>query len=105
VFNRSRWSSREAARRPLTLLVAAFLPAGPVTIGLDDTIERRWGARITARGIDRDPVRSSRGHLVKASGWHSLSFMLLAPIRWADRVCSRTDRILLTQFCNDRKIW
>jgi hypothetical protein len=32
----------------------------PVVIGFDDTIERRWGAKISARGIYRDPVRSSK---------------------------------------------
>ena len=34
-------------------------------IGIDDTIERRWGRKIAARGIYRDPVRSSHGHFVK----------------------------------------
>jgi DDE superfamily endonuclease len=86
VLNRNRWSSREVARRLLALLVATFLPTGPVIIGLDDTLERRWGARIKARGIYRDPVRSSHGHFVKASGLRWLSVMLLAPIPWADRV-------------------
>jgi hypothetical protein len=86
VLNRNRWSSREVARRLLALLVAAFMPAGPVIIGLDDTLERRWGARITGRGIYRDPVRSSHGHFVKASGLRWLSVMLLAPIPWAERV-------------------
>jgi hypothetical protein len=62
------------------------MPAGPVIIALDDTLERRWGARIKARGIYRDPVRSSHGHFVKASGLRWLSFMLLAPIPWAERV-------------------
>src|SRR3954464_9360762 len=62
------------------------MPAGPVIIALDDTLERRWGARIKARGIYRDPVRSSHGHFVKASGLRWLSFMLLAPIAWAERV-------------------
>jgi hypothetical protein len=38
----------------------------------DDTIERRWGAKIKARGIYRDPVRSSLGHFVKASGLQPL---------------------------------
>jgi hypothetical protein len=52
-------------------------------IGLDDTIERRWGAKIKARGIYRDPVRSSHGHFVKASGLRWLCVMLLAPIPWA----------------------
>src|SRR4051794_18138602 len=46
----------------------------------------RWGARIEARGIYRDPVRSSRGHLVKASGLRWITVMLLAPVPWAGRV-------------------
>jgi len=33
------------------LLVNTFVPNGPVIIGLDDTLERRWGAKIAARGI------------------------------------------------------
>lgn len=86
VLNRNRWSSRAVARRLLTSLIAAFMPTGPVVIGLDDTLERRWGARIKARGIYRDPIRSSHGHFVKASGLRWLSFMLLTPIPWADRV-------------------
>ena len=86
VLNRNRWCSREVARRLLRLLVRAFMPAGPVIIALDDTLERRWGARIKARGIYRDPVRSSQGHFVKASGLRWLSFMLLTPVPWADRV-------------------
>jgi hypothetical protein len=59
------------------------VPQGPVVIGLDGTIERRWGAKIKARGIYRDPVRSSHGHFVKASGLRWLCVMLLAPIPWA----------------------
>ena len=86
VLNRNRWSGRAAAKRLLHLLLAAFAPDGPVVIGIDETIERRWGARIRARGIYRDPVRSSRGHFVKASGLRWISVMLLAPIPWAGRV-------------------
>ena len=62
-----------------------LLPAGPVVVGIDDTIERRWGARISARGIYRDPVRSSKGHFVKTSGLRWLSLMLIVPIPWAAR--------------------
>jgi hypothetical protein len=57
-----------------------------VVLGIDDTIERRRGKRISAKGIYRDPVRSSKGHFVKASGLRWLSLMLLAPIPWAGRV-------------------
>src|SRR3954449_8229323 len=83
VLSLGRWSSRAVAHRLLLLLVAALVPQGPVVIGLDDTIERRWGAKIKARGIYRDPVRSSHGHFVKASGLRWLCVMLLAPIPWA----------------------
>jgi hypothetical protein len=70
----------------LLLLVHAFTPEGPVIIGIDETLERRWGAKIKARGIYRDPVRSSHGHFVKASGLRWLSVMLLSPIPWTGRV-------------------
>jgi hypothetical protein len=86
VLNRAAWSGRAAARVLLGLLLDAFLPAGPVLLGLDDTIERRRGKRISAKGIYRDPVRSSHGHFVKASGLRWLSLMLLVPISWAGRV-------------------
>jgi hypothetical protein len=85
VLSRARWNGREAARLLLDLLIRAFVPAGPVILGLDDTIERRRGKRITAKGIYRDPVRSSHGHFVKASGLRWISLMLLAPIPWAAR--------------------
>src|SRR3954453_22076212 len=68
VLGHGRWSSRAVGHRLLLLLVAAFVPTGPVVVGIDDTIEQRWGAKIKARGIYRDPVRSSRGHFVKVSG-------------------------------------
>ncbi len=86
VLNRAAWCPRAASRLLLGLLVAAFVPAGPVVLGIDDTIERRRGKRIAAKGIYRDPVRSSHGHFVKASGLRWLSLMLLAPVPWAGRV-------------------
>jgi hypothetical protein len=55
-------------------------------MGIDDTIERRWGKRIAARGIYRDPVRSSDSHFVKTSGLRWLSLMLLVDISWANWV-------------------
>ena len=86
VLNRAAWDPRAAARLLLRLLADAFVPEGPVVLGIDDTIERRRGKRIKAKGIYRDPVRSSHGHFVKASGLRWLSLMLLAPIPWAGRV-------------------
>lgn len=83
ILNRARWCPRALARVLLCLIVVRLVPEGPIVIGLDDTVERRWGRKITARGIYRDPVRSSHGHFVKASGLRWLSFMVLTPVPWA----------------------
>lgn len=87
VLNRARWSGLQVSRILLHRLVQTFVPAGaPVLIGMDDTIERRRGERIAARGIYRDPVRSSRSFFVKTSGLRWLSLQLLVRIPWAERV-------------------
>lgn len=83
VLNRARWSSRAISQKLLYVLLDSFVPQGPIVLGLDDTLERRRGKKITARGIYRDPVRSSHSHFVKASGLRWLSVMLLVPIPWA----------------------
>jgi hypothetical protein len=85
VLNRAVWSSWALSRTLLKLLVQTFVPKGPIICALDPTVERRRGAKIKAKGIYRDPVRSSHGHFVKASGLRWLSLMLLAPIPWAKR--------------------
>ena len=87
VLSRAVWSSRAVAGWLLRLLVATFVGAdAAVVIGIDDTIERRWGHKISARGIYRDPVRSSKGHFVKTSGLRWLSAQLLVDIPWAGRI-------------------
>jgi hypothetical protein len=85
VLNRASWSSLRTSRQLLQLLTTIFVPDGPLVMALDDTIERRRGEHIAARGIYRDPVRSSRSHFVKTSGLRWLCLSLLAPIPWAGR--------------------
>jgi len=86
VLNRAAWSSLAAAQILLGLLISACARSGTVVLGLDDTIERRRGEKIAAKGIYRDPVRSSHAHLVKASGLRWLALMLLVRLPWAQRV-------------------
>jgi hypothetical protein len=87
VLNRAVWSPLELAQVLLKLLVKTFVHAeDAVVLGIDPTIERRWGHKIAARGIYRDPVRSSESHFVKASGLRWISLMLLTPIPWAQRI-------------------
>jgi hypothetical protein len=86
VLNRASWSALAASRILLRLLVVTFLPDGPLVIGVDETLERRTGAKIAAKGVYRDAVRSSHSHFVKATGLRWVSLMLLVPIPWAGRV-------------------
>jgi hypothetical protein len=86
VLSRAKWSSLLISSLLMGMLINAFVPQGPILLGLDDTIERRRGDKIKAKGIYRDPVRSSKSHTVKASGLRWLSLMLLTPIPWAQRV-------------------
>jgi DDE superfamily endonuclease len=86
VLNRAAWSTREASRILLGLLVEAFVPEGPLVVGVDETLERRQGKKIAAKGIYRDPARSSHTHFVKTSALRWVCLTLLAPIPWASRV-------------------
>ena len=86
ILSRAAWSPRVGARILLGLIVEAFVPDGPIILAVDDTIERRRGRCIKAKGIYRDPVRSSDSHFVKTSGLRWMSLMLLAPVPWAGRV-------------------
>ena len=87
VLNRAIWSPLDLAHSLLMLLVKTLSQEEQaVVFGIDDTIERRWGRKIAARGIYRDPVRSSESHFVKASGLRWISLMLLTPLPWAERV-------------------
>lgn len=58
----------EASRVLVHSLVKALVPEGPLVVGIDETLERRYGKKISAKGVYHDPVRSSHKNFVKASG-------------------------------------
>lgn len=87
VLNRAKWSSRALSGLLLRLLIQLFVPEdAAIVVGIEETIERRRGAKIAAKGISRDPVRSSKEFFVKTSGLRWISMLLLTPIPWAQRV-------------------
>jgi hypothetical protein len=87
VLSRASWSSLKASCVLLGLLVKAFVPEGdPLVVGIDETLERRWGKKISAKGVYRDPVRSTHGNFVKSSGLRWVCVMLLVEIPWASRI-------------------
>ena len=70
----------------LNQLVSVFIGLEPIVVGIDETIERRWGPQIKARGIYRDAVRSTHKQVVKCSGLRWVSVMALCSVPWAGRV-------------------
>jgi hypothetical protein len=85
VLNRDAWSCLAAGQVLLGLIVAVIPRDWPIVLAADDTIERRGGRRIKARGCYRDPVRSSRKHVVKCFGLKWVSLAVLMPVPWSDR--------------------
>jgi hypothetical protein len=87
VLNRAKWSSLQASKILLGLLVAAFVSMiGPVVIGVDETLERRWGRRISEKGVFRDAARSSHNYTNFSMGLRWVSMMLLVPVPWSERI-------------------
>ena len=88
VLSRAVWSPLLAGELLLAMLMKHLDTdeAEPLVFGIDETIERRWGAEIAKRGIYRDAVRSSKSHFVKTSGLRWISLMWLTEITWAERI-------------------
>jgi DDE superfamily endonuclease len=76
---------REASRALLGLLVRTFGPNSPLVIGVDETLERRWGKKNVAKGTYRDPVRSAKECFVKASSLRWVCLLRFVPVPWAGR--------------------
>jgi hypothetical protein len=87
MLSRASWSSLEVSRVLLRLLVETFVrEGGPLVVGIDETLEQRYGRKIAARGVYRDPVRSTHENFVKSSGLRWVCVMLLVEVPWASRV-------------------
>jgi hypothetical protein len=87
VLSQASWSSLKVGRVLFGLVVKAFVPEGdPLVVGIDETLERRYGKKIKAKGVYHDPVRSTHENFVKASGLRWVCVMLLVEIPWAARV-------------------
>lgn len=87
VLNRAKWSSLQASKILVGVLVAAFVATGgTVVLGADETLERRKGQQIKAKGVFRDAVRSSKQYTVKAFGLRWVSLMVLVNVPWSTRV-------------------
>lgn len=68
VLNRTKWSALEAANILLVMLLTLIPDGSPLVIFVDETLERRRGKKIKAKGYYRDAVRSSKAKVVNTSG-------------------------------------
>lgn len=89
VLNRARWSPLAVSRQLLLLIVETFMPTGVcVDLVIDETLERRWGSKISKRGQYRDSALSSRKRSVSSPGlrWIVMAVVVTPPWtkqRWA----------------------
>ena len=103
-LSKDKWSALRLSQVLLKALVDTFMAAEwPLVFGIDETIERRWGAKITKRAIYRDAVRSSASHFVKCSGLRWMSLMLLAPLPWLKKGCWALP--ILSSLCPSEGYW
>jgi hypothetical protein len=86
VLNRAVWSPRLASRILLGLLIPLLPARWPIVLAADDTVERRHGRKIKAKGCYRDAVRSSKKMVIKCFGLKWVSMMLLVRFPWSQHV-------------------
>src|SRR5256884_4405476 len=99
VLNRARWSRLSVSRHLLLLIVETFVPAGAcVDLVSDETLERRWGSKISKRGHYRDSALSSRERRVRSPGLRWIVMAVVVTLPWtiavmgvAFLVCARDD--------------
>ena len=86
VLSRAVWSGLELSRILLGLLVMLLLSAdSPLPLVIDETLERRQGAKIRAKGVFRDAVRSTKERVVTSFGLRWIAMMLVVKVPWAQR--------------------
>jgi hypothetical protein len=83
VLNRARWSPLELSRQLLFLIMESLIQAGGgIDVVIDETPERRWGAKISKRGHYRDSALSSRERSVSSPGLRWIVMAVVVTLPW-----------------------
>src|SRR5947207_15095026 len=83
VLNRSRWTHLAVNRQLLWLIVDTIVPVGQsVDLVIDETLERRWGSKISKRGHYRDSALSSRKQSVSSPGLRWIVMAVVVTLPW-----------------------
>jgi hypothetical protein len=85
VLSRAEWNGLNLAKIVFGLLVKLLPESWPILIAVDETLERRRGRKIKAKGLYRDGVRSSQSNVVTSFGLKWECMMLIVPLPWCKR--------------------
>ncbi|GHO81960.1 hypothetical protein KSD_97310 [Ktedonobacter sp. SOSP1-85] len=89
VLNRARWSPLAVSRQLLTTIVETFVQAGgTLELVIDETLERRWGPKISKRGHYRDSMLSSRKRSVSSPGLRWMVMAVVVTLPWTKQRCA-----------------
>jgi hypothetical protein len=89
VLNRARWSPLAVSRQLLTTIVETFVQAGgTLELVIDETLERRWGSKISKRGHYRDSALSSRKRAVSSPGLRWIVMAVVVTLPWTKHRCA-----------------
>lgn len=88
VFSQRRWSSWRLARLLAGWVLEHLLPAGPIFLAGDDTVDEHRGKHVYGKGRPRDPVRSTSRYTAFRWGhkWLVVAVLVRFPFtrrRWA----------------------
>ena len=100
VLSKAKWSAFSLSRILLGLLVELLPANAPVLIAVDETIERRSGKNITAKGCYRDACRSSHSLVIKCFGLKWLCASLIVKLPWSNRYWALP---FMTVLCTSKK--
>jgi hypothetical protein len=85
VLSRAEWDGLALAKILLGLLIKLLPDSWPILVAVDETLERRRGKKIKAKGVYRDAVRSSQSNVVTSFGLKWEVMMLIVPLPWCKR--------------------
>lgn len=85
ILSHARWNGLALSKILLGLLIQILPASWPILIAVDETLERRKGKKIKAKGVYRDAVRSSQSKIIVCFGLKWECMMLIVPLPWCTR--------------------
>lgn len=85
ILSRTKWDGLALSKILLGLLIQILPSSWPILIAVDETLERRKGKKIKAKGVYRDAVRSSQSKIITCFGLKWECMMLIVPLPWCKR--------------------